>query len=132
MEKELQKKFTLIMVIDDCPIEIHLRKKLLTHGNHAFKVIGYQSALIALEYLKDIKNFAVLPQIILLDQHMPEMTGVEFMEEYNKLPVSVISQSQIYFISSTIDREEIRMIQGIDNVAGFQQKPLTTAFLKSL
>ena len=65
MTEDLPKKFEIIMVIDGCPIEIHLKKKTISKGNYSTKIIEYHSASKALDYLTDSNNSSLLPQLIL-------------------------------------------------------------------
>jgi thioredoxin reductase (NADPH) len=72
----------VLMVLDDDPqvlhaIEIDLRHK---YGDR-FRVLKAGSGATALEILKQLKLRNEPPALFLVDQRMPHMTGVEFLEK---------------------------------------------------
>jgi thioredoxin reductase (NADPH) len=72
----------VILTVDDDPqvlrsVERDLRSK---YGNR-FRVLRADSGLAALEILKQLKLRNEPPALFLVDQRMPQMTGVEFLEQ---------------------------------------------------
>lgn len=67
-----------IMVVDDEPDHIYTVRRILKGSSDEYEVIGANSAMDCLELLE--KN--VIPDLILLDIIMPEMSG---WETYNKI-----------------------------------------------
>lgn len=72
----------VILTVDDDPqvlrsVERDLRSK---YGNQ-FRVLRADSGLTALEILKQLKLRNEPPALLLVDQRMPQMTGVEFIEQ---------------------------------------------------
>jgi thioredoxin reductase (NADPH) len=72
----------VILTVDDDPqvlrsVERDLRNK---YGNE-FRVIRADSGITALEILKQLKLRNEPPALFLVDQRMPNMTGVEFLEQ---------------------------------------------------
>jgi thioredoxin reductase (NADPH) len=72
----------VLMVLDDDPqvlraVEIDLRHK---YGDR-FRVLKAGSGATALEILKQLKLRNEPPALFLVDQRMPHMTGVEFLEK---------------------------------------------------
>jgi thioredoxin reductase (NADPH) len=71
-----------LMIVDDDPqvlraVEIDLRHK---YGDR-FRVLKANSGAIALEILKQLKLRNETPALFVVDQRMPNMTGVEFLEK---------------------------------------------------
>ena len=71
-----------LMIVDDDPqvlraVEIDLRQK---YGDR-FRVLKANSGTIALEILTKLKLRNEPPALFLVDQRMPHMTGVEFLEK---------------------------------------------------
>ncbi|HEY6405162.1 MAG TPA: FAD-dependent oxidoreductase, partial [Nitrososphaeraceae archaeon] len=71
-----------LMIVDDDPqvlraVEIDLRHK---YGDR-FRVLKANSGTIALEILTKLKLRNEPPALFLVDQRMPQMTGVEFLEK---------------------------------------------------
>lgn len=76
----------VILTVDDDPqvlrsVERDLRSK---YGNR-FRVLRADSGLTALEILKQLKLRNEPPALFLVDQRMPQMTGVEFLEQAMKI-----------------------------------------------
>jgi thioredoxin reductase (NADPH) len=76
----------VILTVDDDPqvlrsVERDLRSK---YGN-GFRVLRADSGSIALEILKQLKPRNESPALFLVDQRMPQMTGVEFLEQAMKI-----------------------------------------------
>ena len=69
-------KRAIVMVVDDAPVNLHLCKGLLD-GEYDVRLA--KSGKMALAALNRVR-----PDIILLDIEMPDMTGFEFMDEFNK------------------------------------------------
>ena len=93
----------------------------------------YSSAQLALDYLKENQeDHKLLPNIILIDLHMPIMTGFEFMSIYNQLPTKLRSNCDVYVISSTIDEDDIKKVDANKNIKALQGKPITKDFLESI
>jgi thioredoxin reductase (NADPH) len=72
----------VILTVDDDPqvlrsVERDLRSK---YGNE-FRVIRADSGTTALEILKQLKLRNEPPALFIVDQRMPNMTGVEFLEQ---------------------------------------------------
>lgn len=96
--KVIQEK-ELILVVDDDTINLKIADKML---GESYKVKGVKSGQEALEYLKES-----IPNLILLDLHMPEMDGFEVIrrlkgnDEWRNIPV--------VFLTADNDREiEVR------------------------
>jgi thioredoxin reductase (NADPH) len=75
-----------LLIVDDDPqvlqaVGIDLRHK---YGDR-FRVLKADSGATALDILKQLKLRNELPALFLVDQRMPHMTGVEFIEEAMKI-----------------------------------------------
>ena len=78
-----------IMVVDDEPDQIYTLKYSLEGAQEEFELIPANSAMECLQKLSS----GILPDIILLDIMMPEMSGWELYEKirdnskYNDIPI---------------------------------------------
>lgn len=126
-------KFTTTILIDDDPILRFSIKKIITEylGNQHF--ISFASSYDAMDYLNSLtatnENYKVL---VLLDLHMPVLTGTKFLKLFEKqlmLKKDIISIHVISAEISTKEREAILRNQLVD---GFISKPVTTEELRSL
>ena len=105
--------YPLVMVVDDDEINT---KAITSMLSDVFNVVAANSAKIALEELENRR-----PELILLDIHMPEMDGHQFIqilkenEEYADIPV----------IFLTADEDTQTEVKGFDEGAiDFIKKPL--------
>jgi len=127
---EVQPKFETVMIIDDNIIDLYISSRMITKNNFGKKVLQYSAAEEALKYLKENQdNIPELPQIIFVDIYMPIMSGFEFLEAYDKLPLTLKDRCKVYIISSTIDNEDIARAKSDKNVVLFQVKPINKEFL---
>ncbi len=77
----------VLLIVDDDPqvlqaVGIDLRHK---YGDH-FRVLKADSGATALDILKQLKLRNEPPALFLVDQRMPHMTGVEFLEAMEIFP----------------------------------------------
>jgi CheY-like chemotaxis protein len=121
------------MLIDDDTIDLYVTARLMTKYNFGEKIAEYTSAIKALVYLQDNQdNYTELPQVIFVDIHMPQMSGFQFMAEYNKLSSNLKKYCKVYIISSSIDENDIKQANDDLNVIAFQEKTITKEFLNSI
>lgn len=84
-----------ILVVDDDALNLMFAQKLLGEAYHTDCV---KSGTEALEYLK-----TTLPNLILLDLHMPEMSGFEVLEQIMK--DEALKEIPVVFLTADNDRE---------------------------
>jgi CheY-like chemotaxis protein len=133
MTAEIQPKFEKVMIIDDNNIDLYITKRLIIKNNFGKEVLEYNAAAEALKYLGDNQgNIPMLPLIIFIDIYMPEMSGFEFLEAYDKLPATLKKYCKVFIISSTIDENDIERSHLDKNLTAFQVKPITKEFLDSI
>ncbi|MFT5673687.1 MAG: CheY-like chemotaxis protein [Urechidicola sp.] len=129
----LKSKFQRVMLIDDNTIDLYVTARLMRKYNFGDKIDQYTSALKALVFLQDNQhNYTELPQVIFVDICMPQMSGFEFMAEYNKLPPDLKKYCKVYIISSSIDENDIKRANNDLNIIAFQVKTITKEFLNNI
>jgi hypothetical protein len=57
------------------------------------------------------------------------MSGFEFLEAYDKLPLDLKNNCRTYIVSSTIDNDDILRARRDRNVISLQVKPINKEFL---
>ena len=84
-------KILRVVTVDDSPSVLKLLKKILTE-EHGFEIVGSaENGIQANEQIEKLK-----PDLVTLDIHMPEMTGLEYLEKHfysNHPPVVMISSA---------------------------------------
>jgi CheY-like chemotaxis protein len=133
MTNELKPKFETVMIIDDNTIDLYISSRLITKNYFGEKVLEYSDAKEALRYLQENQHdFSMLPQVIFVDIYMPVMSGFEFLDAYDKLPLDLKNKCRTYIISSTIDDDDILRARRDKNVVSFQVKPINKEFLERI
>lgn len=116
-----------VMIIDDSEIEIFVSSKLLSIANIPSRISSFLEAIEAIEYLKQHQDFPdELPDVILLDIHMPIMDGFQFIKELEFLSDQSenIKKIQVFILSSTADPNELRHSMNFVSVKEVFSKPL--------
>jgi len=121
-------KRNLILVDDDPIFQFgmqHLVKRLTNQVN--FSVISSGAEL--LEFLSTA-NMEEIPDVILLDLNMPEMSGWEVLEHLKEIDLG--KKVSIYVCSSSINPVDIRKANEISIVSEYVIKPIELTELEEL
>jgi CheY-like chemotaxis protein len=130
MIEELKPKFETVMIIDDNTVDLYVSSRLIIKNYFSKKVLEYSNAIEALQYLRENQNNkTMLPQVIFIDIYMPLMSGFQFLEAYEELPLDLKNNCRTYIISSTIDDDDIARARKDKNVISFHVKPINKEFL---
>lgn len=79
-------KFPFIIIVDDDEQVLHaIRRDIRARYNAEYKIISTSSANEALEALAELKNSGDTIALFLVDQRMPEMEGVDFLQKALKI-----------------------------------------------
>ena len=104
-----------ILIVDDEPAMLRVLR--LKFQNAGFEVVTAVNGKDGLTKLKSVR-----PQVVITDQNMPQMTGIELMEASRELfkekPFLLI------FLTSTTDREDLDRIQVNSHIL-FMSKPFS-------
>ncbi|EON78963.1 Two-component response regulator [Lunatimonas lonarensis] len=113
-----------IILIDDDPISTFVTEKLI-HKNIKIpcEIFTFDNARDALSNVDKIR-----PNYLFLDLNMPEMTGWDFLEEFN--PKN--QNPEIYILSSSVDERDIKKANQYKQVKRYLSKPLIKQYIKSI
>jgi CheY-like chemotaxis protein len=123
----------IVMLIDDNEIDLKINGKIVAITKLFDDVIVCRSGEEALNFLKQhLTSPKLLPEFILLDIQMPEMSGFEFLDQYKKLPASFTEVCIIAMLSSTLDFSDIQRAEANPFVVKLLKKPLIPAVLQEV
>ena len=120
--------FKNCLLIDDNYIDNFVTRKILESGNFAEIITVVRSAT---EAITSLTNGEVKPDVIFLDVRMPLMSGFEFLEEYDKIPIDKAG-IKIFMLSSSLDPLDMRKSTDNKYITQFIHKPLTQKAIEEL
>lgn len=121
---DMENKNFLVMLIDDNEIDNEINAKLLQKKAGIEHIVVRQSGQNALNYLKEVSNSREsIPDMILLDIHMPEMDGFDFLDSFKKLPGPILEKSRIFMLTSSRDASDLNKAKNDPKVEDILTKP---------
>lgn len=120
------KKIRQILLIDDDEENNFINETLLNELQIAEEVRVVKNGMNALAHIQTccVPGNILFPELIILDNHMPVMDGVEFMEALNNLPIAGREKMVFVLLAANpteIDIETFRKL-GVQECAA---KPLS-------
>jgi two-component SAPR family response regulator len=122
-------KFKTCLLVDDNYIDNFVTRKILEGGNFAENIVVHQSPTDAMAALK---KGSLKPDVIFLDIRMPQMTGFEFLQEFDEVEMDNKDAVKIFMLSSSLDPTDMSNSTNNKYVVQFVHKPLTYQVLEEL
>ncbi|MFZ4106031.1 response regulator [Flavobacterium sp.] len=122
MAKEIK---SILLIEDDLAIN-YFHKRLFLKLEISNSVLPFFNVSDALKELVNLnttlsKNDLVF---IFLDINMPEIDGWSFLEEFDKIRSTLIGEFKIFFLSGSINPEDIEKAKNNNLVTNYYAKPL--------
>ena len=122
-----------VMIIDDSEIDVLISRRLMELTHFASHVTITSTGEEAVDFLKnEVTNSAEAPEVILLDMHLPGMSGFDFIRELKTLPAFILDKSKVVVLSAFQKQEEIDKLFENKFIVGQLDKPLTQDSLKKM
>jgi len=128
----MDSKYKSVLLIDDSYIDNLINRKILESSQFADEIVVMDSPVKAIEYLDKCYDEHELPEIIFLDIRMPEMNGFEFLQKVKNIGGVDSADLKIYVLSSSLDPNDLKKIEGNNLVTKFIGKPLTVRALEDI
>jgi CheY-like chemotaxis protein len=121
------------LIVDDSELDCFIAEKLVKHSGISNKVKSFLQASEALAYIKNADYLAEeYPTVILLDILMPIMSGIDFVEEFEKLPDALRNKYFIVAFTSSMNKKDMGTMKSFESVKYLFDKPLSPEVLSSL
>jgi len=130
----LQSTLDCVLLIDDDEATLALHKEVLEICGVTQHVRLANSGFEALSYLRacirKADTYFRMPDLILLDLDMPQMTGWQFAEIFGKIFEGYVQQIPLIVLSNALPRKQAKPTH--DSIADFFCKPLTPPLAEQL
>ncbi len=119
-----------LFLVDDDEIFAFLTKRTIEETQMVEQVKIFSNGQDAIEFLESAAgNKNLLPEVILLDIHMPILDGWGFLEEFIQLQPSIGKKITIYVVSTSISPYDLERAKNISGVSDYIVKPITKSGL---
>ena len=119
-----------ILIVDDDDVDRYILRRNIISAMPAREIIEANSAEKALSLLTDKEaQKGPLPELIFLDINMSPMSGLEFLDVFDKLGNVSHNHCRIIMVCSKDDESQKQEALRHANVAGYYVKPITPEML---
>jgi CheY-like chemotaxis protein len=123
----------VLHLVDDNDIDIAVNTKLLQLAQIGDEIVVYNSGVAFLDRLEAEKEYWLQhDNVVLLDIMMPGLTGFDTMIRFGNMDEAVHKAFNVFMLSSSIDRKDIKKAEGTPFVHRILEKPLDVYLLKKL
>ena len=122
-----------LVLIDDNPIDHYIMRTML-YNNEVCKQATYTfDGSMVLEFMEENKMAThLLPDVIFLDLTMPDFSGWEFLDRFEKLKNALNKPIELYVMTSSVRESDKERSSKYRCVNSFISKPLSRQELNSI
>lgn len=122
------------LLIDDDAVNNFITRTIIKKTLGEATITEFTQPEMGIQFLMDFKeNMPKLGIIfLLLDINMPIMTGWDFLEKFNELPREQIQCFKIYILTSSINPNDLELVNQNPHVIDLIQKPFSKSKLLKL
>ncbi|OUJ67742.1 response regulator [Hymenobacter crusticola] len=119
-------KIPCVLLVDDDPTTNFLNKKLLLRLDVTDNIRVARNGQEALYAMREHcqQQPQDCPVLVFLDINMPVMTGIQFLEAYQQLPVQEQQAVVVVMLTTSVSPRDQQLIQELP-IADYLDKPLT-------
>jgi CheY-like chemotaxis protein len=122
-----------LIIIDDDPIHHKIVQFMLTKNELAKETTYAFDGSLVLDYLEENRmKISALPDFIFLDLYMPNNSGWDFLNGFQKIYKTLKKDIQIYIVSSSIFQMDINRSKGYPFVTSYITKPLMKSVFENI
>lgn len=122
-----------VVLIDDNPIDHYIMRTML-YNNEACQQATYTfDGSMIIEFMEENQSEpGRLPDVIFLDLTMPDFSGWEFLEKFEKLKANIKKHIELYVMTSSVRDSDRERSTQYGCVSSFISKPLSRQMLNSI
>ena len=121
-----------VLLVDDDPICVFIQQRVVELSGHCATINSAPNGKEALEFLQRAATGSCpTPDLILLDLHMPVMTGMAFLEAFRFLDFPGKERIAIVLLTSSVWESDKEYALSL-GAAHYIQKPFTTQSFETL
>lgn len=122
-----------LLLVDDDHIQHKITELIIKRLNLNVTYDSYTQAQDVLSFLiKHHKNYSVLPDLIILDLDMPEISGWDFLDIFEIFKQYFAKKISIVILTSSVDPKDRERIIKYESVKGFYTKPFTQEAMEDI
>ena len=122
-----------ILLVDDDELYLYLMEKTIHQISKELVVSTFTDGEQAVEYIaKCTEEKVELPEVIFLDINMPFLDGWGFLNEFKKLKPKIISNINIYMVSSSMRDSDVKRASNFEELTGYVVKPVNKVQLAEI
>jgi CheY-like chemotaxis protein len=122
-----------VVLIDDNPIDHYIMRTMLYNNEVCDQATYTFDGSLVIEFMEQHKTESMrLPDVIFLDLTMPDFSGWDFLEKFEKLKGSLKKQIDLYVMTSSIRDSDRERSAKYNCVSSFISKPLSKQLLNSI
>lgn len=128
-------RYKKVLLIDTDEVDVYISTRIMKTASLAEEILVKSHPKEALDYLESVAGSPdQLPDLIFLDLRMPETVGVDFLNEFMRLPDGIKNKCKILILTNSLnsDRKKIADAKNNPFVVEILHKPLTVEVLENI
>jgi CheY-like chemotaxis protein len=127
-------RYNQVLLVDDNTTDNFINFRIIEAAAFSEKIYVHTSAINALEFLKNIKDYPsleekVFPEVVFIDLNMPMINGFQFIAHYNAIADNYKIKSKLVILTSSPDETDELKAKKISEDIVYLKKPLTKDML---